>query len=124
MLLDLWAWRKRRVNGGAVPHSRWKTAEEIKAERIALGIIPEEVAAVANKIARKVIRTATVRQVPDVMEWIAHDEQQALYERQMRLEMARRNQAWEAAYARLLDLALQELLQAEEEAILMLLLEL
>lgn len=117
---------EERNSGGFETQAERKrrTPEELKAQRIALGILPAEVAAVANKIAQKAIRKATERQEPDVIDWVSHADQQALYERQMRLEMARRNQVWEAAYAALFDLAVQEALQAEEETILMLMLEL
>ena len=124
MLLDLWLWRKQRVNGGAVPHTRWKTAEEVKAERIALGIIPADVAAVVNKVARKAIKTATVKNVADVMEWAGQDDQRLLYERQIRLAIARRNQEWQDEYTRLFDMAVMEFMQAEEEAIVLLMFEL
>ena len=113
--------------GGHLVHGwqRRKTRKQIDEERIALGIIPAPVAKIAEKIARKAIRKAEEQSAPDVLAWAALQEQQATYERQMRAEMARQNQVWEAAYTRLIKIAIEEKLQAlrddEESAILLLL---
>jgi hypothetical protein len=101
-----------------------KTKKQIEDQRRALGILPEVVAKVTNKIAAKVIRKATETRQPDVVEWAQHDDQRELYERQFRLELARQKQAWDNAYQNILIMAIEEHLQREEEAVLMLLLEL
>jgi len=105
-----------------------KSDEELKAEltaeRIALGILPAPVAKIANKIAQKAIRAATEVKAPDVLAWAQQAEQQALYERQLRLELSRSKLIWDSAYQRLFEIAVQEALQAEEEMILFLMTEL
>ena len=111
--------------GESVPvFRRWKTKAQIRQQRLDLGIIPEAVAEIAVKVAKKAIKRATVERQPDVVEWVQDDAQQALYERQMRMELARHQQVWNAAYSKLFELAVIESLQQEEEVILMLMHEL
>lgn len=61
---------------------------------------------------------------PDVLGWALQVEQQALYDRQFRLEMARHKQVWDAAYQRLFEIAIQEALLSEEEAVMLMMFEL
>jgi hypothetical protein len=86
--------------------------------------IPEPVVKIVTKIARKAIQNAAGRTESDVLEWITQQEQQALYERQLRMELSREKQRWEEAYAKIFAIAVQEALLAEEELVLLLLLEL
>lgn len=114
--------------GGHLVHGwqRRKTRKQIEEERIALGIIPAPVAKIAEKIAAKAIQKAVEQREPDVLAWVAEREQQATYARQMRTEMARQNQAWDRAYERLIQLAIEERIQNdrdnEEDEVLLLLL--
>ena len=87
-----------------------------------LGLIPQEVVEIANEVAQRAIDVATERKEPDVLAWIDRAEQQATYEKQMRRAMKNEQQMWQDAYNQIFDLAVRELLQQEEEAAILLLL--
>lgn len=100
-----------------------KTRRQIEQERIDLGIIPDPVARIAEKIARKAIKKAIEKHEPDIAEWTARNAQKIVYERQLKAELAHHDQVWNQAYQRLFELAVHEaLLQREEEETLLLLL--
>jgi hypothetical protein len=115
---------EEQYSGGyaTLPERRKRTPEELKAERIALGILPADVAKAANVIAKQAITTATEQRAPDVLEWL--DQRNDEYEQALRAEMAQYEQEWATAYRNLVAMAVQEALQIEEETILMLMMEL
>ena len=96
-----------------------KTAKEIEKERIRLGIIPEAVAKVVVKAAQNAIDQATQQREPDVVGWAEDNE--AMYQRQIRRDIARSDMVWDKAYKRLFEIALHDALIQEEEAVIHLL---
>lgn len=110
--------------------AKTKSHKRIEAERISLGILPDDsvmgilpapVAKIVAKVAQKAIRQATAAKAPDVVDWAA---KQAIFDGQIRQEMQRKKQIWDKAYEHVFLIAVQEALQAEEDAVLMLMMEL
>ncbi len=122
--------------GGWFPHPRRKTPEEVKRERIDLGILPPEVQTVIRKAAKKSVATAKYKaersQEPlppiplgailvepigstsrDVQIWLAVDA--AARAQALRDEMGRRQLAWSAAYEQELRDEVQRLMQDDED---------
>jgi hypothetical protein len=110
----------QQFSGGFVPFRRRKSAKEIEQERIRLGIIPATVAKVVTKAAQDAVAQATQQREPDVVKWAEDNE--AMYQRQIRRDIARSNMVWDKAYRRLFEIALHDAL-LEEETVVYLLME-
>jgi hypothetical protein len=106
----------QQFSGGFVPFRRRKSAKEIEQERIRLGIIPATVAQVVTKAAQDAVAQATQQREPDVVKWAEDNE--AMYQRQIRRDIARSNMVWDKAYRRLFEIALHDALMQEEETVI------
>jgi hypothetical protein len=84
---------------------RRKTPEQVKQERINLGIIPPEVEKIVVKIAKTAIKKAAATQTSAIDIIL---KQQAEYEKKLRIELARHQQVWDSAYRRLFEIAVYE----------------
>lgn len=125
MLLDLYLWRTEPTTAGERGKGHagsFHNAFKYEDRKRRLGILPLAVAQIANEVAQRAINAATERKEPDVVAWAAKAEQQAMYEKQMRRAMKNEQQMWQDAYNQIFDLAVQELLQQEEEMAILLLL--
>jgi len=127
MLLDLLFHNEQRPLLGNLSigygfNHRRKSAKEIEQERIRLGIIPATVAQVVTKAAQDAVAQATQQREPDVVKWAEDNE--AMYQRQIRRDIARSNMVWDKAYRRLFEIALHDALLEEETVVYLLMAEL
>jgi dTDP-4-amino-4,6-dideoxygalactose transaminase len=114
MLLDLWPWRKKAIGGWMYARMRQAALKAYRKKLLKETPIPEEVEKVIERVAERVVkRSGQVDYTPQI-------EQEAF--RQIQVVAQRNNLEWDKPYDRLLELAIYQALQRQEEEIIVLLL--